>query len=234
MGRPRALRPLVSGLEPRALLSGLGRLLPASRPPIAVSQDTGGGGADTAGNQFLNPTGTPTAHEAVRQRVRFAFEGRFLQSRGRFSDEASQVLVKGIGSSNFFLHGDVQLGAVVPTDPARGTSGLAVAFDRNTSTDTAFAFTLTGSTADLDRAGRPTRFTWTVNPDASGGLFAGATGSGTVTVRYLPGGRARGGVASEGRAFVLLTGNVYTTGITSVVGGPLASNNNLRPGNIRF
>lgn len=228
MGRPRGFHPVVSGLESRALLSvaGIARRVPAAIAPEAVD--------DTANNQFLNPTGQPTAHEARRQQVRFAFDGKFLQSRGRFDDVASQVLIKGIGSSNFFLHGDLQLGAFVPTDASRGTSGLAMSVDRNQSADSSFGFTLSGTTADLDRAGRPTRFAWTVNGDASGGIFAGASGSGTVTIRYIPSGRGRSGVSSQGRALVLITGNVYTTGVTNVLGMPLSLNNNLRPGNIRF
>ncbi len=228
MGRSRGFRPAISGLESRALLSVLGGV---RRAPAMVATAAAG---DTTTNQFLNPTGRPTAHEARRQQVRFAFDGKFLQSRGRFDDVASQLLIKGIGSSNMFLHGEMQLGAYVAADATRGTSGLAVSVDRNQSADSSFGFTLSGTAADLDAAGRPTKFTWTVNSDTSAGIFAGASGSGTLTIRYIPSGRGRPGVFSEGRALVRISGNVYTTGVSNVLGMPLSLNNNLRPGNIRF
>lgn len=229
MGRPRGFHPAVSGLESRALLSMM--VASARRAPAVIATAAAD---DTATNQFLNPTGQPTAHEARRQQVRFTFDGKFLQSRGRFDDVASQVLIKGVGSSTYFLHGDVQLGAFVPTDATRETSGLAMSMDRNQSADSSFGFTLSGTTADLDRAGRPTRFSWTVNGDVSGGIFAGASGAGTVTIRYMPSGRSTPGVSSQGRALVLITGNVYTTGVTNVLGMPLSLNNTTRPRSVRL
>ena len=47
--------------------------------------------------------------------------------------------------------------------------------------------------------GRPTRFTWTVN-GSSGGTFSGATGQGTVEIRYQPGGKLPDRARSAGVA----------------------------------
>lgn len=215
----RRVTPSVVGLEARAYLSAVD--VAAVTPPAA------------APNQFLDPTGQPTRHELRRQAVRFAFEGAFLQGPGRFTDTASQVLIKGVGASTFFLHGDVQLGAYVPTDPTRPTSGSATSQDRNVNTNSVFGVALTGSPSDVDRAGRPTRFTFTVDKNLSAGTFGQATGTGTVTIRYSPKGAHRAGAMSEGRATVLITGDVYTLG-SSPAFGVLGSTNSLDPRKVRI
>ena len=218
MTRRRQVRPSVEGMEARQVLSAV--------VPLATVAPTS--------NQFLDPTGHPTAHEMRRQHVRFAFDGKFLQGRGRFDDVASQVVIKAIGTSTYFLHGDIQLGAFVPTDPSRPTSGDASSFDRNVNSNSSYVFDLLGSTGDLDRAGRPTKFTFTVNPSASGGNFSNATGSGTVTIRYLPKGQHRDGVSSEGRALVLIVGDVYTLRTNNQLASPLSQINSLNPSKIRL
>src|SRR4051794_3686293 len=101
MGRTRrGYRPSVEGMERRELLA-------------------------TAPNGFLQPTGQPSAHERVRQDVRFVFQGSFIQARGRTSDQESQILIRGVGSSTIFLHGDLQMGLVMPTDPLAPVGGAA-------------------------------------------------------------------------------------------------------------
>jgi hypothetical protein len=143
------------------------------------------------------------------------------------------VLIKGIGSSNFFLHGDLQLGAVVPTDPSRPTSRAATSFDRNTNSNSAFGVDLIGSTADLDRVGRPTKFTFTIDTNLSGGVFGQANGTGTVTIRYIPDGHHADGIASQGRAIVLIKGDVYTLKTNNIL-AVLGATDLLRPNKIRF
>src|SRR5262249_42137733 len=148
--------------------------------------------------------------------------------RGRFDNQASQILIRGVGTSNFFLHGDVQIGIAVPTDPTRPTSGAVSAFDRNVNSNSGFGFDLTGTTASLDRAGRPTQFTYPIDQNISAGLFVeaqtpaqlGMPGQepNTVTIRYIPNGRHRAGVLSEGQAIVLIKGPVYTLGINNILG----------------
>lgn len=164
---------------------------------------------------------------------RFVFDGKFVQGHGRYNDEANQVLIKGIGTSTFFLHGDIQLRAVVPTDPSRPTSGAATSFDRNTNSNSSFGIDLTGSTADVDRAGRPTKFTFTIDKNLSGGVFGQANGTGTVTIRYIPDGHRADGITSQGRAIVLITGDIYTLK-TNNSQAVLGTTNLLRPNKIRF
>ena len=215
--RRRTVKPTIEGMEARHLPSGLAATLAADTP-----------------NQFTNPTGNPNPHEVRRQHVRFTFDGKFLQGRGRFDDTASQVVIKAIGNSTYFLHGDIQLGTFVPTDRTRPTSGDASSFDRNVNSNSSYVFDLLGSTGDLDRAGRPTKFTFTVNPSASGGNFSNATGTGTVTIRYSPKGQHRDGVSSEGRALVLIVGDVYTLRTNNQLASPLSQNNTLNPRKIRL
>ena len=67
---------------------------------------------------------------------------------------------------------------------------------------------LLGSTADVDKQGRPTHLNFVVDGGGgSGGIYASSAGSGTVDIRYT-GGSAR----------VLVQGSIFTQGI----GGALA------------
>ena len=72
-------------------------------------------------------------------RWRLALAARTLRSG---NDQASQILIRGVGTSNFFLHGDVQVGLSVPKDPTKAVSGAASAFDRNVNSNTGFGFDL--------------------------------------------------------------------------------------------
>jgi hypothetical protein len=227
MGRKhrRFIPSAVERFESRELLSGLVASL-AHLP--AVSVKASGSDNGNTRNEFLNPTGQPTTHERVRQQVRFIFKGSFIQGRGRFDYQASQLLIRGVGTSNFFLHGDVQIGIGVPTDPTKPVTGVVSAFDRNVNSNSGFGFDLTGSTASLDRAGRPTQFTFTVDQNISSGLFVEGQTPGqlgvpgqeqdTVSIRYIPNGRRSPGVLSQGQAIVLIKGPVYTLGVNNILG----------------
>jgi hypothetical protein len=238
--RPDSWRPTLLGLEARSLMSIIPALIASSTLQVQKKADGGSGsagngqGGSTSGNQFLDPTGTPTPHEAQRQKARFSFDGKCFQGPGRYSDVASLVLFRGFGSSNYFLHGDIQLAAQVPTDLTRPTSGAATSFDRNINTNSVLGIDLSGSTADVDKAGRPTRLTFTIDNNLSGGDFGQAVGTGVVTIRYSPARKHRAGASSEGTAHVTITGDIYTLGTNNLIRSPLSTNNTLDPRKIRI
>src|SRR5262245_41976503 len=131
---------------------------------------------------------SPTPHEQARRAFVAKFKGRFITGPGRLTDQASQTFISGGGTSNTFMHGDLQMAVYTPRDPAAGTTGIAALIVKNVSNSgNLLVLDLVGDTQSLDRAGRPTRFTWTVD-GSSGGTFAGADGQGTVKIRYWPGG----------------------------------------------
>jgi hypothetical protein len=239
-------RRFLPGLErPEArLLLSVTPILALHRPALPrvhaeqAAGTTAGGSGDSGGpssssNQYLNPTGTPSKFEKARKAFYFSFAGAFVQGGGRYSDEASQVRIKAVGTSTYFLHGDLQLGAVVPTDPSRPTSGLAEAYDRNNNANSAFGFDLTGSTADLDRAGRPTKFTGTTDLNTSAGIFVESQSQATVEIRYIPDGRRHADGTVQGKAVVVIKGSAYTLGVTNNLGGPIARRNRLDPNSVR-
>jgi hypothetical protein len=153
----------------------------------------------------------PTPHELARQKFAAKFSGSFITGRGRFSDQASQTFIKGGGTSNDFLHGDLQMAVYTPIDPAGETTGIAALIVKNVSNSgNLLILDLRGDTASLDHTGRPTRFTWTVN-GSSGGTFSGAAGEGTVEIRYRPGGKL------AARAGVIFRGRIETNGVTNVL-----------------
>lgn len=256
----RRFRPAMDGMERRELLSGLAAALASRHAALHASAAAGNGGSGGSGsggsqggggsavavngpngttlttgapNQYLQPTGTPARHERARQAFAFKFAGAFVQGPGRYSDEATLVHVKGVGSSTFFLHGDIQIGAITPTDPARPTSGAATSFDRNINANSVFGLDMTGSTADVDAAGRPTHFTAATDTNLSAGIFAEAPSTATVDIKYFPDGKAHPKGFSAGRATVVIRGFVYSLGVANIEGSPLSRKNTTRPGSVR-
>ena len=68
----------------------------------------------------------------------------------------------------------------IPTDPTQPITGQAVMIVKNVSnTGNELILDLQGDPTSLDQMGRPTRYTWTVDP-ASGDLFTESTGQGTA------------------------------------------------------
>lgn len=203
----RSAAPRVEVLESRELLSMYGAAwsAPARRFAHAAALATP---AAAVNNQVTNPTGIPTPHEILRTRFSAAMSGPFRVGPGRYSTEAAQLFLKGGGTSNTFIHGDYQLRVILPTDPAQPPTGAMTIFDRNQAGGSQLGLLLTGSPADLDAFGRPTRMAFTVDDTVSGGIFTGASGAGVVEIRYV--GRGR----NQGTAKVLVQGQVYTLGTT--------------------
>ena len=72
----------------------------------------------------------------------------------------------------------------------------------------------------MDRHGRPTRFTWTVDP-ASGGAFSQGAGSGTMSLIYspghFPGQQHLRNALSGGHMGVIFQGTLGTTNLNSTL-----------------
>jgi hypothetical protein len=165
----------------------------------------------------LADSSQPTPHEQARRAFVAKFAGNFITGPGRLTDQASQSFISGGGTSSAFLHGDLQMAVYVPRDPSSNTTGLAALIVKNVSnTGNLLVLDLQGDTQSLDGAGRPTRFTWTVD-GSSGGTFSGADGQGTVEIRYRPGGQLPKRASSAGNAAVIFRGFLNTNGVTNIL-----------------
>ena len=214
--RSRRTRPRIEGLEGRDLPSVAAIYFRAAA--LAHTRAAGGGApSGMGGGSGMTTTGTPTPREQAREVFVAKYAGNFAVGPPRFTDQARSVLVLATGSSTAFLHGTLTLRAYPPKDLAGTVTGTATLFSRNVAnTGSELSVDLQGSPGALDRAGRPTLLTWTVNGN-SGGIFAGATGQGTVAIRYAPdgSGRLHAHVPDAGRAFVAFRGQVVITGTGS-------------------
>ncbi|WP_435018169.1 hypothetical protein TA3x_000115 [Tundrisphaera sp. TA3] len=209
----RASRPLVERLE--------GRDLPTA-PTLLTGPiralDLGALMGRAEAGQADPPDRQPTPRELARQRFTARFAGSFATGPPRFTDQASRIFIKGSGTSSAFLHGDFQMALYPPADRATGeTTGLAALLDKNVANSgNLLLLDLQGDPSSLDRAGRPTRLTWTVD-GSSGGTFSGATGEGTLEIRYRTGvknlARSRSGGVN-----VIFRGRIETNGgVTNIL-----------------
>lgn len=159
----------------------------------------------------------PTPYELARQKFNARFAGSFATGAGRFTDQAMQVYVKGGGTSSAFLHADIQMALYTPADPTGQTTGTAALIVKNvTNSGNLLVLDLQGDTTTLDRAGRPTHFTWTVD-GSSGGTFGGATGQGTVDIYYRGGGKLPRQAKGAGSVGVIFKGLIDTNGVTNLL-----------------
>jgi hypothetical protein len=180
-----------------------------AHPAAAVGTDTG-----TAA-----PTPQPTPRELAREAFVGKFSGKYAVGPPRFTDQNRSFLILAPGTSSAFLHGTALMKLYTPADPSGTVTGTATLFVKNFSnTGNSLAIDLQGDPTAVDRAGRPTLLTWTVNGN-SGGFFAGATGQGTVAIHYAPDGSGRLHIHGHeaGAAFVIFHGQVVTTGTSNSV-----------------
>ena len=164
--------------------------------------------------------GTPTPREQKREQFRAAFEARFFNGPPRFVEEAKQIYFLGVGGSNQFLHGNLQMRLFTPKDPAGTVVGTAGLFDRNNNSSGVLLLFLSGNPNDVDAAGRPTHLTFDVNGGGgSGGTYASSTGQGTVDIRYFPGRHAphRPYHGEAGTANVIVRGMIFTAGTNNPI-----------------
>lgn len=204
----------VERVESRALLStsaigsGLGnpaRAVMALAQAHAQQQSSASPTLNTTDSQSpLIGSGTPTKRELARERFRAAFNGPVFKGPGRFSGQASTIYIRGTGTSNVFLHGDLNLAVVRPVDPSQPLTGEAVLQDKNINAGNVLGLQLTADQSTLDRFGRPTVMSFTSDPNIYGGNFFVTTSTGTVTIKY-----------NGNKALASFSGLVYTNGLTN-------------------
>jgi hypothetical protein len=145
------------------------------------------------------------------------FQGTFLTGPARYTNQASQTYLSGGGTSNFFLHGDVQLAFATPKDDSQAAGGVAALIVKNVdTTGNELDLNLLADPSSRDRAGRFTRFSWTVS-DSSGGTFTNAVGEGTLEIRYRPGGKIPAHATSAGKVALIFQGTVNTNGVQNIL-----------------
>ena len=150
--------------------------------------------------------GTPTAAELAREKFHARFSGPLSVGPGRFSDQKQIIYMRGLGGStpNFFLHGDYGLAIVVPTDPTQPTTGFAFLDDKNNNSGGVFGLDLVADPTSFDAKGRPTRLTFTADPNVYGGIFFVDSAAGTVHITY-----------GKNSSTAVFDGRIYTSGLTS-------------------
>jgi hypothetical protein len=176
-GSPRRrMNPSVEAMEAREL--------PSTVAPMAIGHRHG-----RAVSSAAAPVGTVTGMLAQRVPARHsffaAFTGPFTIGRGQSQSERLRTFLKGNGTSNRFLKGNLKLALSTPADPTRPISGTATLFDQN--------YPQTGNQLVLDLIGppsvdgRPPVLSWKVG-DGSSGAFTNTVGEGTLELRFHPGG----------------------------------------------
>ncbi len=218
----RAWSPSLERVEARNLLSTMGTIA-LNRPGLesatlnallaqrhastgALAADSSGlpaGGSGMSSVPIVPSSGQPTPRELAREAFKAYFHGPVYYGPPRFSDQKQIFYIRGTGGSNQFLHGDFQMAIVVPTDPSAPITGAAVMQDKNTNSGGLLGLDLVAVPNAFDRLGRPTRFTFTSDPNIYGGTYYASTSTGTVKVAYL-----------GNTATATFQGRVYNSGLT--------------------
>ncbi len=204
--------PRIEAVERRDLLSGILAAMSDAVPNLGTSAligraaavgQTANGFPSSVSSPLLGQ-GTPTPQELARERFVATFNGPIIVGPGRFSDQSKIVYLRGTGGSNQFRHGDYQMAIVFSTNPNAPLSGEAYLEDKNQNSAGQLALTLTGSPTSVDSQGRPTRLSFTNDPDIFSGIYSANVATGTVSIRYH-GANAR----------AVFQGLVYTSGVTN-------------------
>ena len=149
-------------------------------------------------------SGSPTAVELAREKFVAKFSGPMSIQPGRFTDQKEIIYLRGLGGStpNFFLRGDYSLAVVIPTDPTKPVTGFAFLDDKNSNSGGVVGLDLVATA--FDAKGRPTRLTFTADPNVYGGIFFDDSAAGSVSITY-----------GKNSATSVFNGRVYTSGLTS-------------------
>lgn len=204
----------LEGLEDRKLLSYYGspsRVLLAQQAAALVDPATTTASGSVTTSQFGGNTsdlGPPSPHEAAKQRFIAKLTGTFETAPGRYQKQPLQGVVLTSGGSNQSLHLQSQMQFFTYSDPTLPPNGqINLAAKNIGSSGNQLVLDLTAGPTLLSH-GLPTHFTWTVN-GASGGVWQGATGQGTVDVVYRVTGQGLPGYL-KGRANIVAQGQVVT------------------------
>jgi hypothetical protein len=205
MYRPRRVHALAfEGLERREVPSSTALLASSALLPRQVSSPPAQGSFPLLYRPFVA-----------------RFQGAYIVGPPRTSSQVSQTYGYGGGISSAFLHADLQMAFFTPTDPGQPIFGQAVMMLKDVgNTGNELALDLTAVPGAVDRRGRPTQFTWTVN-GASGGSFTAGEGSGTARVLYSPGqypgqGHLRN-VLGSGHFGIIFQGSLGTTNLFNIL-----------------
>jgi hypothetical protein len=203
----------LEGLEDRKLLSYYGSLSPLHTLRRVAAQTapltTTASGTVTA-NQIGGNTsdlGPPTPNELAKQRFVAKLAGTFETAPGRYALQPLQGLVLTTGGSNQALRLQSQMQFFTYSSPSLPPNGQINLSTKNVgNTGNMLLLDLTADSTS-DSHGLPTHYTWTVN-GSSGGVWTGATGSGTLDVRFST--TSAGGSHIKGKATIVIQGRVVT------------------------
>jgi hypothetical protein len=157
----------------------------------------------------------PTPREQVLEKFFALYQGVYQASPARFTDQKQQFFFAGAGLSSSFKHGDFQMAVYTPVDPTQPVTGQVFMMVKNyPNTGNSLGLDLTADASSLDALGRPTRMTWTVNGN-SGGSFSGATGSGTLDIKYFPSNGHAHGQFGTAKVGLIFQGTVTSNRVTN-------------------
>ncbi len=157
---------------------------------------------NSGGSGITTDIAPPRANELKRQAFHATFTGKVIREAPRLLDQARQYYILAPGTSTGFLHGTAQVRIYTPnpnpitfpdptnpgstiTETATATTGTLSMSDRSTQSGGVILANLTGSPTNVDSQGRPTLFNLTLNGGGgSGGIYASAVGTGTVSIIY--------------------------------------------------
>ena len=187
--------------------SSTGRVSAASSNPNGVY--VGASGPNASPGFPESPalgSGTPTAAELAREKFHARFSGPLSVLPGRFSDQKQIIYMRGLGGStpDFFIHGDYGLAITIPKDPTQLATGFAFLEDKNSNSGGIVGLDLVADPTSFDAKGRPTRLTFTADPNVYGGIFYADSAVGTVRITY-----------GKRSATTTFDGRIYTSGLTS-------------------
>jgi hypothetical protein len=198
--------------------SSQGRFTPTSES-IALPQNQGFLPPASPGyNLVLQPTGTATPAEVKRQLFTAVYRGPYIIGPGSFSSQASQVFIRGAGTSTTMLHTDIQMRLAVASDPTLETTGASVIFDRNLNSNTVLGFDLSTPRTNVDSQGRPNRITGvTLDVNASAGVYDEAYSQGVIDIHYYPSSKKIPGAAQQGTAVVKVYAQIYAANVDFIL-----------------
>lgn len=145
------------------------------------------------------------------------FQGSYTVGAARQPGFATQLYMTGGGNTSAFYHGNVQVVIYVPEDRSQPAIGQANLIPKGSGdSGDLLLVDLAAVPGHVDKGGRPSLFTWTVNDD-SGGDFTSGKGSGTVQLTYFPSRRLPRGAVAAGRLGLAFRGEVGVSGIAGII-----------------
>ncbi|MDR3637018.1 MAG: hypothetical protein P4L84_24655 [Isosphaeraceae bacterium] len=182
----------------------------------------GTSGAGTGGS--ANPQ--PTQRELAREHFVAKLTGTYGTGQGRYTNQAFQVAILATGGSNQSFHLNLQMVFFFPKDTTQPVTGFASLTPKNVSSSgNEIGLDLTANAQQPGFHGFPTQFTWTLNgPGAintsSGGSYSGATGQGTLDIRYFPSGKGPLRGLGTGQIALDFQGLINSIGVNNVLAAP--------------